>query len=155
MILDKDKLTQVVKNTPLVSIDIIVRDGNNRYLLGNRINEPAKGYWFVPGGRISKNETLADAFKNISERELGMRLEIADANFLGVHEHMYDQNFAEEKGFGTHYVVLAFEVFVKNLNTNTLPSIQHREWKLVTLEALRECAGVHENTKKNLRTMEL
>src|SRR5450830_138978 len=30
-------------------------------LLGRRINAPARGWWFTPGGRIRKNEALVQA----------------------------------------------------------------------------------------------
>jgi hypothetical protein len=40
---------------PLVSIDLIIRDNADRVLLGLRNNEPAKGYFFVPGGIILKD----------------------------------------------------------------------------------------------------
>ena len=61
MLSNADFLT-VVRLTPLVAIDLIVTDGNRRILLGHRRNRPAQGTWFVPGGRITKNETLDAAF---------------------------------------------------------------------------------------------
>ena len=56
-------LIEVIKHTPLVSIDLIVRNGKDQILVGLRTNEPAKGFWFVPGGRILKNERITEAFK--------------------------------------------------------------------------------------------
>ncbi len=38
----------VVKNTPLVSIDLVIADPSEAILMGWRENEPAKGTWFVP-----------------------------------------------------------------------------------------------------------
>ena len=64
--LNHDDFVEVVKKTPLVSIDLIVENDRNEVLLGFRKNEPAKNYWFVPGGRILKNERIAEAFE-ISE----------------------------------------------------------------------------------------
>jgi colanic acid biosynthesis protein WcaH len=57
--LSRSSFIDVVKRTPLVSIDIIVENRRNQVLLGLRKNEPAKGFWFVPGGRILKNERIA------------------------------------------------------------------------------------------------
>ncbi len=46
-----DQLLEVIKNAPLVSIDIIVKNKDGKILLGFRNNEPAKNTWFIPGGR--------------------------------------------------------------------------------------------------------
>ena len=56
MLLDKDTFSTVIQNTPLISIDLIVENKKGQILLGKRVNEPALGYWFVPGGRIFKDE---------------------------------------------------------------------------------------------------
>ena len=61
MFLDKSTFTTVIDSSPLVSIDLVVLDREGNVLLGERLNRPAQGYWFVPGGRITKNESLADA----------------------------------------------------------------------------------------------
>jgi colanic acid biosynthesis protein WcaH len=66
-LIDSDIKT-VIRLAPLVSIDLIIRDGANRVLLGLRNNEPAKGYFFVPGGIILKDEPLADAFTRIMKK---------------------------------------------------------------------------------------
>ena len=60
-------ILEIIKATPLVSIDLIIRNPSHKILLGKRINRPAKDYWFVPGGRIIKNETIAHALKRISK----------------------------------------------------------------------------------------
>ena len=71
----------VVRLTPLVAIDLIVRDSAGRVLLGERKNEPAKGSFFVPGGRITKNETLTAAFRRITRAELGVERSLTDSPF--------------------------------------------------------------------------
>jgi ADP-ribose pyrophosphatase YjhB (NUDIX family) len=67
--LKKDEFAQVVRNTPLVAIDSIIRDPDRCVLVGLRTNEPAKGKWFVPGGVVRKNERLADAFARIVQAD--------------------------------------------------------------------------------------
>ena len=64
-------LLEIIKATPLVSIDLVIRNPTGKVLLGKRINRPAKGYWFVPGGRIIKNETIGHALKRIFKAEVG------------------------------------------------------------------------------------
>src|SRR5579859_2427976 len=82
----------VIRLTPLVAIDLIVHAPGGGVLLGRRINQPAKGMLFVPGSRISKNETLVAAFKRITREELGLELPLEQARFAGVYEHLYPTN---------------------------------------------------------------
>ena len=144
--LDPRDFARVIRLTPLVAIDIIVRSPDGRVLLGRRNNEPAKGCFFVPGGRITKNETLAAAFKRISLAELGVEKKMEEARFLGVYEHFYSTNNLEQAGFGTHYVTLAYEV-TSPVEDALLPKDQHGEYAWKTEAELLSCAEVHENTK--------
>jgi len=78
--LNKDEFAQVVRNTPLVSIDLIIRDPDEHVLVGLRTNEPAKGKWFVPGGVVRKYERLADAFARIFKAELDLTRQLMTQN---------------------------------------------------------------------------
>ena len=82
--LDDDTFKTIVDTTPLVSIDLLVRNVDGQILVGKRVNRPAQGFWFVPGGRILKNERLSDAFARLTEAELGIRLDIVSACYLGL-----------------------------------------------------------------------
>jgi colanic acid biosynthesis protein WcaH len=55
-LLSPNEFAQRIRLGPLVSIDLIVRGPDERILTGLRLNEPAKGTYFVPGGVILKNE---------------------------------------------------------------------------------------------------
>jgi colanic acid biosynthesis protein WcaH len=138
---DKDFL-EVVRCTPLVSIDLVVRDSDGRILVGMRNNEPAKGTWFVPGGRVYKGETVSRALARISQAELGITLSDEDVQFLGVYDHLYDSNFAEVDGVSTHYVVLAYGI-TRNLDIKDLPGEQHSRWSWVSRSSGK---AVHPNT---------
>lgn len=100
----------IVENVPVVSVDLIVeRDGE--FLLGKRENEPAKELWFVPGGRIHKNETVYEAVTRQGKRELGCSVTIEEE--LGWYEHFYDS--AEvDKDLSKHYLAVAFVVSLDN-----------------------------------------
>lgn len=120
-------LARAAELTPLVSLDLVIRDPQARMLLGYRNNRPAQGSWFVPGGRIGKNERLTAAFDRISRGELGTPLAMTEARSLGVFEHLYDDNFAGIPGFGTHYIVLAYTLTV-DPSRLTLPQDQHSRY---------------------------
>lgn len=115
MWLPDETFKSVIQHTPLISIDLIVRNEQGEVLLGKRVNAPAKGYWFVPGGRVRKNETLDDAFVRLVKEELGIESGItrADAKFLGVFEHFYDDCVFSED-VSTHYIVMGYEIVTKN-----------------------------------------
>jgi len=81
MRLTDSQLINVIDKTPLVSIDLIIRDPVGNLLMGLRTNEPAKGEWFVPGGRILKNEKVEDAFTRITKKELGKALTLRKQDF--------------------------------------------------------------------------
>lgn len=144
--LPKETYIEVVKNTPLVSIDLIIRDTKNRVLLGFRKNNPAKGTWFVPGGVIRKNELFTNAFKRVCLAEIGKEISLDEAQYIGLYEHIYPKNFADLDGFGTHYVVNAFAL-KEPLNTNNLPPAQHEEYWWATEDEILNHNKVHQNTK--------
>ncbi|OTP70473.1 GDP-mannose mannosyl hydrolase [Caballeronia sordidicola] len=109
--LNEADFLDVVRLTPLVSIDLIVTDGNRRVLLGQRRNRPAQGMWFVPGGRVMKGETLDTAFTRVVRDELGIAsVQRSASRLFGVFEHHYDDNFAGVADIKTHYVVLAYSI---------------------------------------------
>lgn len=145
MYLSAERFHEVVEATPLVSIDFVVRDPSGRVLLGYRINRPAQGFWFVPGGRILKNETLDSAFERLTEVEIGARLPRARARPLGVYEHFYQDSFFGEAP-GTHYVVLAYALSL-DLELDRLPRTQHGRYRWWPIEQAREASDVHENSR--------
>ena len=144
--LPPEHFRQVVELTPLVSIDLVVRDARSRMLLGWRRNRPAKDFWFVPGGRIGKNETLQAAFARITAAELGRVQPFDRARFLGVFEHIYEDNFAGDPRFGTHYVVLAYEI---DFDPATLAPAddQHSAYLWLPDAEILARADVHPNTR--------
>ncbi len=71
MFLRQEDFATVVRSTPLVSLDFIVETVAAKALLGKRTNRPAQGYWFVPGGRVQKDETLEAAFERLTMRNWG------------------------------------------------------------------------------------
>ncbi|MFC7420040.1 GDP-mannose mannosyl hydrolase [Iodobacter arcticus] len=120
---------QVVEHAPLVSIDLIVQNSAGDALLGWRNNEPACDHWFVPGGRVQKNEALDAAFLRLTQAELGVALARSSAQWLGVYEHFYDSNAGREEGFGTHYVVLAYTLQLDEADMALPLGEQHSQYR--------------------------
>lgn len=147
MLLSQEIFASVVKNTPLISIDLIVKNSMGQILLGKRVNEPACGFWFVPGGRIFKDETLDNAFARTVKEELNRVFYRKDALFQGVYEHFYENNFFNN-GFTTHYIVLAHRI---ELNDTPLLNNQHSDYRWFEIEDLLVREDVHTYTKDYFR----
>lgn len=144
--LDDGVFATVIRNTPLVSIDLIIMSPEGKVLLGRRKNEPARDFWFAYGGRILKDETIQAAIQRVSQAELRLALSRDDSTFLGVFEHIYDKNYFEQGDFGTHYVVLAHK-FVLSEDPPVLPDSQHEDHRWWAIPDLLNAPDVHLNTK--------
>ena len=95
---------------PLVSVDWVVTNPDGQLLLGQRINAPARGWWFTPGGRIRKNEALAQAMLRVGRDELGLAPDVCrqvldKARLMGAWDHFYADS-AFSASVSTHYVNL-------------------------------------------------
>lgn len=145
--LSNDDFGFIIKNTPLVSFDMII-SFKNKYLLGKRINEPAKNYFFVPGGRIFKDETIENACIRLSKKELNIELSLDKFKFHMNTNHIYPNNFFDNK-FSTHYVVLSY---LYNLTDDEYGKInmddQHSEICWMTKDELFNRDDVHNLTKR-------
>jgi colanic acid biosynthesis protein WcaH len=148
--LERAAFIEVVRNAPLVSIDLVLQDDDACVLLGRRRNAPAQGTWFVPGGRVHKDETLRVETRRISMAETGYALDAGAGRFLGVYEHLCAENPFGLPGFGTHYVVLAYAYRVRR---HTVPGNldQYSELHWWAAADVRAATDVHPYTKAYLR----
>lgn len=134
----------IVENTPLISIDFVIRNKENKILLGKRVNKPACNFLFTLGGRVYKNEKLEDAKKRILKDEVGLYLENFNPIFLGVFEHFYEDSFVNDN-ISTHYVNLAYEINVSYIQD--LPKAQHNSYSWLSLNELLNSNEVHKYVK--------
>lgn len=144
MFLEEKTFSTVLESTPLVSIDLVIKNKNDEFLLGERLNRPAKGFWFVPGGRILKNETLKAAFERLTLAEIGKCYSKEGARLIGPYDHIYTDSVLGEH-ISTHYVAIAYEIEVEKLET--LPTIQHSSYLWMTADKILSSENVHQNTK--------
>ena len=133
MFLNEKSFINIVKNSPIAAIDLCILNDNKEILLGKRINPPAKSFFFVPGGRIRKGETLFISTQRILKSEINHEITEKDFNeliLLGVFQHFYDDNFCGNKLFSSHYVVTVFLVPLKILKKSKTKTFndQHYEY---------------------------
>lgn len=140
MMISIDKFKTVVENTPLISIDFIIENQEGNYLLGKRVNKPAKGYWFTPGGRIFKGEPISEAIKRLSLKEINSEITQEMLTFHGIYEHFYEDSFVED-GVSTHYMVLAYHA--KIAKELSLPDAEHCEYRYFSKDELIHDPAVH------------
>lgn len=99
-----DLYVKIHQLMPLACVDLAIkRDG--AVLLVKRIEEPEKGKFWFPGGRIRRNETVAQAVSRIALEEVGLAVEAC-----GLIDYM-DLSFKTDPfghGKGTRSVSLVF-----------------------------------------------
>ena len=146
---ERSRFVELVRDLPLISVDLVlVRDGRE-VLLGLRTNRPAQGSWFVPGGRIRKNETMQAALARVAHDELGLQL--ADLpvppRHMGAFEHFYTDCFAGDVGVSTHYVVMGNLVALPAGTELAAADAQHSALRWWPLAEAQASAEVHRFTK--------
>lgn len=143
---------QVVTNTPLVALDFVMENSDGQVLIGKRLNEPACGYWFVPGGRILKGERITEAVTRLLMEELGMKMDdFTDPyQLIGVYDHMYPNCFYKENPSitTTHYVAIGLKLYIEDDRMSKIDAHdQHSTWKWIGAEQILSDPMVHDNTK--------
>lgn len=137
----------VVRATNIFALDLIINDSEGRVLIGLRNNPPAKGFWFVPGGRLYKNELLRDALLRLLRDETGFTKEnVATIVLQGLYEHIYDDNVFGDPSFNTHYVIGACRVTLIG-GTPYSSDYQHKLLKFVSIAELQADPLVHQFVK--------
>jgi colanic acid biosynthesis protein WcaH len=107
---------QIIKCMPIVSVEaVIVLDDSLLFLRRN--NQPAKGEWWFPGGRIRKGESLEQALHREVKEETG--LEISSYKLINV----YSRVFPERHDIAVAYLCRCKEGTIMLSN-------EHSEYKL-------------------------
>src|SRR5271157_2141659 len=75
---------QMHRYLPILCVDLVVTDGK-RFLLVRRVNQPERGRWWFPGGRVLKNERLIEVARRKLREETG--LHPTSLKQLGIYEY--------------------------------------------------------------------
>lgn len=151
-LLPATQFAQACGALPLVSIDLVLTDEAGRLLLGLRQNAPARDWWFTPGGRIRKNEPLAEARRRIAAEELGLPdAALRRATLMGAWDHFYPDS-AFDAAISTHYVNLALwlPLTADEITALTLPAgvgEQHAAWQWMPLKQAEADEAVHPHVR--------
>lgn len=149
MFLDKKSFLYIINKTPLCSIDILV-NFKNKYLFGLRENKPALGYYFVPGGRILKNEDYNKTILRILDKELGLKIKRIKFSIIGIYNHFYKNNVYGVKKTNTHIFVCAIKIVLRG-NITFKNDNQHSKFLLLTKKQALAHKKIHRYCKIYLR----
>ena len=61
---------------PIPCVGAVIRDGRGRFLLVQRANEPGRGLWSLPGGRVEPGESDAQALRREVAEEVGLHVQV-------------------------------------------------------------------------------
>ena len=141
--LNSTDFARAIDLCPIVAIDFLVtsikEDGSFLVLLGKRKNPPAKNFWFTPGGRVRKGESISAASTRIFNDEFGINLTkvLSDRlSLVGLFDHFYDDS-PLAANLSSHYVDVLYSLSLTECPEEFLEKIkrqnnQHDEWKWVS-----------------------
>ena len=128
-----------VDSIPIFGIDMIIFSQKFGVLMGRRINNPAKGKLFVPGGRVYKNERIADAFNRILLNETGLSFPFNKTTSMGLFEHFYNVTSWSTSECSTHYIIDArlIEIDPERIKLKINLNEQHSNFEWISIEHMQ------------------
>lgn len=109
---------------PILCVDVVVCDEQGRFVLIKRKNNPERGKWWIPGGRVLKNERVVAAARRKLREELGIAN--ADWSMLGAYDYLEENGYYH--GISAHMYSVVFRAEVKSSVTITTDA-HAAEWR--------------------------
>lgn len=95
--LNEDVFYMVSRLTPMVNVDLLIRDDDRRILLTWRSDAYYADGWHIPGGIVRFKETFGDRIHKVAAQELGTKVSFAQ------HPQKIQQIFANRNTRG-HFI---------------------------------------------------
>ncbi len=112
---------------PLCTVDVLIFDEKRRVLLFRRTNEPYKGDYFTPGGRLFKNETLVDCALRQLKNEVGITVDKDSLDFVGVVNEVNPDSIFPDVNY--HSVNIVFSLLIESSIVSIKLDSQHSDFK--------------------------
>lgn len=109
--INQELYNQIITNMPIICVDGVLTNDKGEILFLKRDNEPAKGGWWFPGGRLLKNEKLEDAIIRKVKEETNLNVKLN--RYLGVTETIFDRG---PFGIPVHTVNFTYHLFLNSDN---------------------------------------
>jgi 8-oxo-dGTP diphosphatase len=131
-------------NTPKVGVGVVLRDRDNRVLLGLRKGSHGAGLWSLPGGHME----IGEGFFEVCRREV---YEETGITISSINQLTFTNDFFEKEGL--HYVTLFFEAQWSRCEqpVNREPDKLER-WEWMLPEEL-ECINLFSPLKQVFKTL--
>src|SRR3990167_1224596 len=141
--LDKDLYSNIVEQLPILCVDVLVYNYETRkFLLAERTCDPAKGLFWVIGGRLYKNESFFECAKRKCLEEVGLIIE--PVCILDAYSLIFDKS---AWNCPTHTPTIAILAFAKGSEIRLEKS--HTSYKWVPIEQSQEDAYLEDIRKKS------
>jgi len=139
-----------VQNLPIPCVDIFLFNPYSKsYLLVLRKDPPAQNFWWPPGGRVYKGETLAECAKRKCREELGLKAtDVTVLKNLGVVETFFPDSAWNTQ---THTINV---LYLLRLNSDVVLNIDKtcQNYKWVPIDTIPECEDPY---IKNIYTLSI
>jgi colanic acid biosynthesis protein WcaH len=100
--------SEIVKSIPIVCVDAIIKK-DNQFLVIQRKENPLKGEWWVPGGRVHLGEELVVALMRKLSEELSINIK-SSYKLVGIYEDFYNSSSFGEHLYHTISFVYEFNI---------------------------------------------
>lgn len=120
--IDPELYKEIRKNISIPCVDaVVVHKG--KFLLGKRVNKPAKGEWWFPGGRMLVGEKFEEAVSRKIKQETGLIVETQ--KFLALETWDYPDG---PDDIPTHSIACVFKATVASSNPKLEQQHSGLEW---------------------------
>jgi ADP-ribose pyrophosphatase YjhB (NUDIX family) len=104
--LPDDVFYYISRTTPLINVDLLIRDEKGRTLLSWRDDPYAGKGWHVPGGIVRFKETLEARVKKVAEIEIGTEVSF-DPTPLAINQLIHPDRSAR-----SHFISILYRCFL-------------------------------------------
>ena len=108
IIIPSKEYSRILEYVPLACVDVVIVKNKKVLLIQRNASGSFKNQWWLPGGRIHKNESLKDAVHRKVFEETGLRVTIKHQ--LGSYEAFDKKTSQEGVKSGTHTIATVFIV---------------------------------------------
>ena len=96
----------ISKTTPLVNVDLLIKDEKGRTLLSWRNDQYSGKGWHVPGGIVRFKETLETRVKKVAKTEIGVDIDF-DTIPIAVNQCIH-----HERDIRSHFISILYKCFL-------------------------------------------
>lgn len=138
-----EEYIRIKEALPILCVDCVIIH-NQHCLLLHRRNHPARGQLWFPGGRLYKNELIADGALRKAFEEVHLRCEFQ--SIVTVEETLFPR--VEDMEIDAHTVIICCHLSPIEMSKVTL-DLQHESFQWVDREAALRLA-LHKGVKRSL-----